>query len=171
MWPETWLSAIGIIGRTIAVFAVVLVGLRLTGKREMGQMTPFDLVLVLLIANAVQNAMVGNDTTLGGGLLSAVVLLVANAFIARLRTFSPTLGRWLEGQPALLMHEGEFLKDRLRHEGISEEEVMMAMREHGIDDPSQVKLAVLEVDGSISIVPKGAKTIRTKRRVRQVTHK
>lgn len=170
MWPDSWLAALEIIGRTVAVFAVVLGVLRLTGKRELGQMTPFDLVLVLLIANAVQNAMVGPDNSLAGGLLSAAVLIAANAAVARLRTLSPRAERLLEGQPALLVSDGKFLKEHLRREGLSEEEVLMAMREHGVDDPKDVKMAVLEVDGSISIVPKGAKVLRTRRRVRQVKH-
>ncbi len=170
MWPDTWLTALEIIGRTIAVFAVVLAGLRLTGKRELGQMTPFDLVLILLIANAVQNAMVGPDNSLAGGLLSASILLIANAFIVRLRAASPRAERLLEGQPTLLVNDGEFVQAHLRREGLSEEEVLMAMREHGIDDPAEVKLAVLEVDGSISIVPKDTKILRTRRRLRQVKH-
>ena len=170
MWPDTWSATIEIVGRTVAVFAVVLVGLRLMGKRELGQMTPFDLVLILLIANAVQNAMVGPDNSLAGGLLSAIVLLGANAVTARLRALSPRAQRLLEGQPALLVHDGKFLQAHLRREGLSEEEVLMAMREHGIDDPADVKLAVLEVDGSISIVPKDSKILRTRRKIRQIKH-
>ncbi|MDO8691974.1 MAG: DUF421 domain-containing protein [Dehalococcoidia bacterium] len=170
MWPETWGATIEIVGRTVAVFAVVLAGFRLMGKRELGQMTPFDLVLILLIANAVQNAMVGPDNSLAGGLLSAIVLLAANAVTARVRAMSPRAERLLEGQPALLVHDGKFVQENLHHEGISEDEILMAMREHGIDDPAEVKLAVLEVDGSISIVPKDSKVLRTRRKIRQMKH-
>ncbi len=170
MWPETWSATLEIVGRTVAVFAVVLAGFRLMGKRELGQMAPFDLVLILLIANAVQNAMVGPDNSLAGGLLSAIVLLAANAVTARVRALSPGAQRLLEGQPTLLVHDGKFVQEHLHHEGLSEEEVLMAMREHGIDDPAEIKLAVLEVDGSISIVPKNSKVLRTRKKIRQIRH-
>ena len=95
--------------RTAVVYFVVLVGMRLAGKREMGQMTIFDLVLLLLIANAVQNAMVGLDTSLAGGLLAALVLLV-NALVARLRLRWPRLRLAIEGSPILLVLHGAVLK-------------------------------------------------------------
>ena len=100
-------SAFGILIRTLAVYLVVLVGLRISGKREIGQMTVFDLVVLLLIANAVQNAMVGPDTSLIGGILAAVVLLLVNAMVARLRLRWPRLRRWVEGTPTLLVLHGE----------------------------------------------------------------
>lgn len=79
------MNLIEIVGRSLVVYAAVLVGLRLGGRRELGQLTPFDLVVILLVANAVQNAMVGADTTLRGGLVSAATLLAANAIVVRLR--------------------------------------------------------------------------------------
>jgi len=100
--------------RTAAIYLVTLIGLRLAGKREMDQMTVFDLVLLLLIANAVQNAMVGLDTSLTGGVLTAVVLLVLNAVVARLRLHWSRLRRLVEGSPTLLVLHGEVLADHLR---------------------------------------------------------
>lgn len=170
MWPDSWETALWIVGRCVAVYIVVLIGFRLMGKRELGQMTPFDLVLILLIANAVQNAMVGSDTSLSGGILAAVVLLSANAATAQLRFLFPRFGRLVEGHPTLLINDGKFLQQNLQRERLSEDEVLMAIREHGFDEAARIKLAVLEVDGTIIIVPQDAKTVRTKRRVRQVHH-
>jgi uncharacterized membrane protein YcaP (DUF421 family) len=152
--------------RTSTVYLVLLVLLRLAGKRELGQMTPFDLVVLLVIANAVQNAMVGPDTSLTAGLLAAATLVFVNGLVARLGLRASWLRRRLIGSPALLVHDGRLLSDHLRHEGVPEEEVMEALREHGVDDLHQVKLAVLEVDGTISIVPAEARISRTRRRVR-----
>ena len=156
-------SALDIVIRTVIVYLAVLVGLRLSGKREIGQMTAFDLVALLLIANAVQNAMVGSDTSLAGGILAAVVLLVVNGLVARLRLRSPRIRRIVEGSPTLLVLRGEIIQEHLRREGIDEESLLTAVREHGVADLSSVEMAVLEIDGSISIVPGGAQTMRTKK--------
>jgi len=155
-----------IVARTIIVYLALLVGLRLAGKREMGQMTPFDLVVILLIANAVQNAMVGPDTSVTGGLIAAAVLIVGNYGVARLRDRLPWLRRAVEGSPTLLIADGRFVSDHLRREGLEEDEVMMAIREHGVADVADVRTAVLETDGSISIVPIEAKAIRTRKHAR-----
>lgn len=151
--------------RTTAIYLVILIGLRLAGKREIGQMTVFDLVVLLLISNAVQNAMVGPDTSLVGGILAAVVLLVINALVARLRLKWPRLRHWVEGTPTLLALHGEMIPEHLRREGVDEETLLAALREHGIADLSSVEMAVLETDGSISVVPVGG----TARRGRKIT--
>lgn len=160
------------VARTVIVYVLVLVGLRATGKREVGQMTPFDLVVVLLIANAVQNAMVGPDNSLTGGLIAAGVLLAANYLIAVASDRVPWLRRAVEGSPTLLVHDGQFITAHLRSEHVDPDEVLMAMREHGIDSIENVRLAVLETDGSISIV-QGANDdaiTHTRRRIRQRHH-
>jgi len=157
-----------IVGRTVIVYAALLVGLRLAGKRELGQMTPFDLVVILLIANAVQNAMVGSDTSLTGGLIAAGVLIVGNYGLAAARERLPWLRRAVEGTPTLLINDGKLVREHLRREGLDEDEVMMAIREHGVADVKDVRIAVLETDGSISIVPADAKAMRTRKHVRFV---
>jgi uncharacterized membrane protein YcaP (DUF421 family) len=159
-------AAWSIAARTAIIYVAVLLGLRLAGKREMGQMTPFDLVLILLVANAVQNAMVGPDTSVPGGLIAAAVLFTGNYALASARERVPWLRRAVEGHPTLLIRDGEFVRQSLRHESIEEDEVLMAMREHGIADVKEVQTAVLETDGSISIVPKAGDVIRTRRHVR-----
>jgi len=156
--------------RTLAVYGAVFVGLRLMGKREIGQMTVFDLVVILLIANAVQNAMVGSDVSLQGGILAAFVLLVVNRLVAMVRLRGGRFGRLIEGTPTVLVQNGEFVEPHLRKEGIERDELVMAAREHGISSIKQVKLAVLEVDGSISIVPEGSTVHRIPRHVRQFRH-
>ena len=152
--------------RTIVVYFVLLALLRLGGKRELGQMTPFDLVVLLVISNAVQNAMVGPDTSLTGGLLAAASLVLVNWFIDRFVLRSAWMRQRIVGGPALLVYEGKFVLEHLQREGVTQEEVLQALREHGVDDLQGVKLAVLEVDGTISAIPADARTTRTRRRIR-----
>lgn len=157
-----------IVVRTAIVYIAMFLGLRFLGKREIGQMTIFDLVLILLIANAVQNAMVGPDVSLEGGLIAAGVLLLMNWLVAMLRLRSPLLSRLFEGHPTVLVERGSYVTGALRRQGLDEEDVTMAMREHGIDDVSKVSLAVLETDGSISIIPTSNPPLRSRRRARSV---
>jgi uncharacterized membrane protein YcaP (DUF421 family) len=154
-----------IVGRTLVVYVALLVGLRLAGKRELGQMSAFDLVVILVISNAVQNAMVGANTSLTGGLVAATTLLAVNALLVRTGLHSRWLRKRFLGSPTLLVHEGELMPGNLRHEGLETDEVMQALREHGIDDLHKVKSAILEVDGSISVIPTTAASTRTKHRI------
>jgi uncharacterized membrane protein YcaP (DUF421 family) len=149
--------------RTVVIYLVVLIGLRLAGKREMGQMTVFDLVVLLLLANAVQNAMVGPDSSLLGGILAAGVLLVLNALVARLGLRWSRLRRLVEGTPTLLVLRGEVILEHLRREGLDQETLEAALREHGVARLENVEMAVLEIDGSISVVPAAAETRSVKR--------
>ena len=155
-----------IVLRTAAIYAVILIGLRLAGKREMGQMTVFDLVVLLLIANAVQNAMVGPDTSLLGGALAAGVLLILNALLARLRLRSPRLRRVIEGSPTVLIFRGKVLDSQMEREEVDPEMLRAALREHGMLDEKDVEVAVLEIDGSISVVADSAQTQRIHRPVK-----
>ena len=152
-----------IVLRALAVYAAVFVGFRLLGKRELGQMTVFDLVLILLIANAVQNAMVAPDSSLQGGLVAAGVLLVANRVAAESRLRSPLVDRLFGGRSAVLVEHGEVLTGQLRKQRVAEEDLEAAMREHGIESLDQVQLAVLETDGTISIVPASSPMLRSHR--------
>jgi uncharacterized membrane protein YcaP (DUF421 family) len=163
MFNLTLSTALEIVLRTVVVYLVILLGLRLAGKREIGQMTVFDLVVLLLIANAVQNAMVGPDTSLIGGLLAAGTLLVMNALIALLRLRSTRLRHLVEGTPTVLVLHGEVIQEHLRREGIDEETLQASFREHGIEEVTDVDMAVLEIDGSISVVPVGGTTRHLKR--------
>jgi uncharacterized membrane protein YcaP (DUF421 family) len=164
MGTDAW----AIVVRTLLVYVGVFVGLRLGGKRELAQMTVFDLAVILLISNAVQNAMVGADVSLQGGLLAALVLLVVNRAVSLLRLQGGVWGRLIEGTPTVLIEDGELVEPHLRREGLERQELEMAIREHGVDSLSQVKLAVLETDGSISIVPAGSRVVRTRKHIRQL---
>jgi uncharacterized membrane protein YcaP (DUF421 family) len=139
--------------QTLAIYLVVLAGLRLSGKRQLGQMNAIDLVLLLLIANAVQNAMTGGDNSLLGGILAAVTLFIANVILSYTRSKMPALRNVVEGTSTDLIRDGKVLTANLKHEEITEEELLAALREHGIEHASSVKHAALEVDGSISVVP------------------
>jgi uncharacterized membrane protein YcaP (DUF421 family) len=136
--------------RTTVVYMVVLAGVRLSGKREVGQMTPFDLTLLLLISNAVQNAMTGPDTSLLGGVVAASTLLLLNYLIAELSGGNRRFRKFVQGQPSLLVHDGQVISSHMAKEHVSMDELQRALREHGIASTHDVALAVLEVDGSIS---------------------
>jgi uncharacterized membrane protein YcaP (DUF421 family) len=136
--------------RTVVIYLVVLIGVRLSGKREVGQMTPFDLTLLLLISNSVQNAMTGPDTSLAGGVVAAVTLLIMNYLIAELAGGNRRFRKFVEGQPSLLVHDGQVILSHMAKEHVSMDELERAMREHGVNSYHDLALAVLEVDGSIS---------------------
>ncbi len=159
-----------IVIRTVAVYFVILVGLRLSGKREIGQMTVFDLVVLLLLANSVQSAMLGPDQSLTGGIVAAAVLLTINGLMARLRLRWPRLRRIVEGSPTLLILRGQVIQDHLRREGLDRQNLEAALREHGVVDLADVEMAVLEIDGSISVVPAGSTTKRVKRPLKYLRH-
>jgi uncharacterized membrane protein YcaP (DUF421 family) len=147
-----WHTVLEIAGRTTAVYLLVLLGIRLTGKREVGQMTPFDLTLLLLLSNSVQNAMTGNDTSLMGGAVAAVALLTLNYLFAEVSGLNRRFRTLLEGSPTLLIHNGELITAHCAKEHISVDEVHRALREHGVENIQDVALAVLEVDGAISVL-------------------
>jgi len=139
-----------IVLRTGVIYLLVLIGVRLSGKREVGQMTPFDLTLLLLLSNSVQNAMTGPDTSLMGGAVAASTLLVLNYSIAQVSGTNRRFRRVIEGQPSLLVHDGKVIDSHMAKEHVSMDELNRALREHGINSVDQVALSVLEVDGSIS---------------------
>ncbi len=149
MFPGTHVI-LEIVLRTVVIYLVVLMGVRLSGKREVGQMTPFDLTLLLLISNSVQNAMTGSDTSLVGGIAAAITLLLLNYLIAELSGTNRRFRKVIEGQPTLLVHDGQLITAHLAKEHVSMDELERSLREHGINNYHDVALAVLEVDGSIS---------------------
>lgn len=161
-------GALAIAAKTAVIYLFLIAGLRLLGKRELGQLSIYDLVLIVLIANSVQNAMVGQDTTLAGGIVAAITLLIINRILTGLLLQKPKLRHWMIGEPLLIVKDGHLLSGPMGKEGISREHVEAAMREHGVSKLEDVQMAVLEVDGTISIVPKDATVHRTQRRFRGV---
>jgi uncharacterized membrane protein YcaP (DUF421 family) len=150
LFPAGWQIVLQIALRTCVIYLVVLIGVRLSGKREVGQMTPFDLTLLLLISNSVQNAMTGPDTSLIGGVVAASTLLLMNYVIGTISGSNRGFRRVVEGEPSLLVHDGKVIDSHMTKEHVSMDELQRALREHGIAQCSDVALAVLEVDGSIS---------------------
>jgi uncharacterized membrane protein YcaP (DUF421 family) len=160
------LSALAIAGKVVVIYVFLVLGLRWLGKRELGQMTIYDLVLIIVLANSVQNAMVGNDNSLGGGIVAALTLLILNRLMTWLLVKFPSLERRVIGEPVLILRAGRLLPGPMRREGLTAEEVMAALREHGLGRPEEAQMAVLEVDGTISVVPKEAAIQRSRHRVR-----
>jgi uncharacterized membrane protein YcaP (DUF421 family) len=151
--------------RSVLTYAALLIALRLFGKREVGQFTLYDLVFVLLVANALQPAMTGPDTSLTGGFVLIIALVGTNYLVGRFDRM-PRFHRLFTPPPAIIVRDGQYLQDVMKKEGVDEPEVEMSMREHGITDMKDVQLAVLEPDGTISIVPTGVAMTRTKHRIR-----
>ncbi len=138
--------------RAVLIYAVFFGALRLFGKREIGQFTLFDLALVLLAANALQPAITGTDTSVLGGLVVIATLFILNRALSLLRVRSPLVRRLLEFGPTEIGRDGRWLLPELVRQGLDLVDVEAALREHGLDDVSQMERAVLEADGSISIV-------------------
>lgn len=157
LFPYLWLMFSGaipydIIIRTAAVYLFLIVCLLIFGKKELSQLSITDLVFILLISNSVQNAMVGNNSSLEGGLLAAGVLFILNFIIRRLNFRYKFMRKITEGEPIVLIYEGQLIKKNLDKQQITHEEIMAAVREHGLKTVEDVNLAMLEIDGNISVI-------------------
>jgi uncharacterized membrane protein YcaP (DUF421 family) len=141
-----------IVIRTSIIYVFILIGVRLAGKREVGQMTPFDLVLLLLLSNSVQNAMTGSDTSLIGGIVAALTLFLLNRLVGGYSGTNRRFRKIIQGSPTMIIHNGDVLLDHMAKEHLSMDELERALREHGIGSPTDVSIGVLEVDGSISFL-------------------
>ncbi len=141
-----------IVFSSVAVYLFIILAIRLFGKKELSQLSVFDLVFILLISNAVQNAMVLGDNTLFGGFAAALALFSVNFILKKLQLKFPKFGRLVQGDAIMLVYHGKMIPSHLRMAGISEAEVMQAIREHGVASVGEVDLAVLEVDGNISVL-------------------
>ena len=156
---------LAIAGSSACVYIFIVAALRLFGKKEIAQLSMVDLVFVLLISNAVQNAMVGQNTSLSGGLCAAGTLFVVN-FIFKWATYRfPKLSGFVQGQAVVLIYDGKINKENLRKTKISMEELEEALREHGASSAAEVNLAMFELDGNISVLSNNyaTRSIQTKR--------
>lgn len=140
--------------RAVVVYVVVLGMVRLSGKRALGQITPFDVLLIVLLGNAVQNALLGKDTSLGGGLLLAATLISINYGVGWLSTRSRRVENLVEGEPVLIARDGKVLESVLKRELVTPADLDAALRQQGCLSIDDVALAVLEINGHITIVPK-----------------
>jgi uncharacterized membrane protein YcaP (DUF421 family) len=157
IWTDVLLPGIPIfekVLRTVIVYFFLLVGLRIAGKRELGQLNPFDLVVLLVLSNTVQNAIIGNDNSVLGGLIGATVLLILNYAIVRFLYTHPKVDRLAAGDSLILVRDGHVLEKRLKRELITRGELESAARRQGIEDLSMVQCARLEVGGSLTFVTK-----------------
>ena len=160
-------SPFELILRSVIVYIAFFGGLRLFGKRELGQFTLFDLALVLLAANAVQPAVTGQDSSVPGGVIILVTLFATNRLVAEARTRIPWFRRIVEFAPSIIGRDGAWLTDVLDREGLDLTDCDAALREHGLEDVRQIRLATLEEDGSISIVAIDGVDVDTTRRRRR----
>ena len=158
-------SYIEIVFRTISVYLFIILAIHLFGKTELAQLSVTDLVFILLISNSVQNAMVGADSTLLGGLIAAASLFALNFIIKRITYNNKSISKFLQGEPILLVHGGVILKKHLEKVRLTEDELLAAMREHGVDSIHKVDLAVLEADGNISILSNNYQQRSTRKRI------
>ncbi len=155
VWQDMMVTGIPVVekvARTIAVYAFLVAGLRVFGKRELGQLNPLDFIVLLLLSNTVQNAIIGNDNSLAGGLLGAAVLFVVNEGLVRFVFRHPRARRVIEGRPEELIRDGKVLRAALRRNMITRDELETAARKQGIDHLHAVESAQLEVSGSLSFV-------------------
>lgn len=137
--------------RALAVYLFLLLILRLTGKRQVGQLAPFDLVLLLVLSNAVQNSMNGGDNSLAGGLISAATLIVLNYGIGAATFHSRGLEKFIEGQPQILIHDGKLNHAVMKSAQLTTAELEGALRLAGCDGIQDCMTAVLEINGAISV--------------------
>ena len=140
--------------RATAIYALVMVLVRVSGKRAVGQFTPFDLVLLILIGNAVQNGINGGDNSLTGAVIMATSLIALNYGVAFATSRSRKVEKLVEGVPVVLARDGRVFEQVLLRELVSQSDFREALRMNGVEDVTEVDLALLETNGSISVVPK-----------------
>ena len=138
--------------RSVVVYGFLLASFRVLGKRQLGQMTPFDLVVLLIISNVVQNALIGNDNSLGGGLLGATAILALNSLVAWVTFRFKPARRVVEHVPTILVRHGRLIKENLDRERLSLSEFHAALRREGVVTVSEVRYVLLEQDGHLSVI-------------------
>src|SRR5579862_7393658 len=142
--------------KTSVVLLLLFLAFRFLGKRQVAQLNIYDLAMIMALANSVQNAMTAGQGDLRIGITSSATLLLAGWLMTRFFLRFKRAESLLIGMPTVILNQGKILKHRMRRERITQEELLAAIRQHGLQSPDQVKMAVLEVDGSISVIPMGA---------------
>ena len=145
-------SLLDVVLRSLCVYLFMIFAIRLFGKNELSQLNAGDVILLLLISNAVQNAMVGSDTSLESGLVAALVLFLANFVLKKFLFQNKQIRHFLESEPKVLIRDGIVNKENMKSEDVSHAELEEAVREHGVEKIADVRLAMLEVDGNISVI-------------------
>jgi uncharacterized membrane protein YcaP (DUF421 family) len=168
-WPTV--APLELMLRSAVVYGLFLFALRVSGKRELGQFTIFDLALVLLAANALQPAITGPDASIGGAVVILATLFCLNRLVALARSRLVTVRRLLDPQPTTIARDGAWIPAAIAREGLSEDDLDAALREHGVESIAGVSLAVLEQDGSVSVVPGDGAGVRMAARRRRYRHR
>ena len=155
-----------IVLRVALIYLFLMVGLRVIGKREFGQLTPFELVTLLLIPEIVSKALTGQDYSLTAAFVGVATLLLLVLATSALAFRFPAFGRMTEGRPAVLARNGELVGETMNRERVSPEEIRLELHKYGLEELSQIRWAMLEVDGSITLVPTrpGEATIQRNRK-------
>lgn len=153
--------------RSVAVYFFMIAALRIFGKKELSQLNTADIILILLISNSVQNAMVGSNTSLESGIIAASALFIINMIFKKVMARSTFIKTLIQDKPEILIHDGKIDFKTLSRLGITSEELEEAMREHGVEYYKDVKLAMFEIDGNISIISgnENLKQTRHKRKI------
>lgn len=156
--PATW-TVLGVQSAKTVIVVVFLIGaLRLLGKRQMSQLTVYDLVMVMAVANAVQNSMTGGRGNLTVGIVVSSTVVIGTWMLGRLAVRRPAFEQRVVGHPTILVNNGQVLRNRMHRENVSTEQLDAELRNHGLETASEASLVILEVDGSISVVPKESET-------------
>ena len=150
-----------IILRSAAVYFFMVIALRIFGKKELSQLNSADIILILLISNSVQNAMVGENSTLLGGLVAALVLFTINYILKKAMYKSRSFANFIQDKPEILIHNGKIDFKTLAKLEITSDELDEVIREHGIETTKEVKLAMMEIDGNISVISGDKSLIQT----------
>ena len=160
-------SYFDIVIRSVCVYLFMIIAIRFFGKKELSQLNTADIILILLISNAVQNAMVGSNSSLQGGLVAALVLFVLNFILKKIMYNSKTFADLVQDKPEVLIHDGIIDFKSLAKLEITSQELEEAIREHGVETYKEVKLAMMEIDGNISIIS-GDKTLKQTHHKRKI---
>lgn len=136
--------------RSAVVYGFLVIVFRITGKRQVGQLTPFDLVVLLIVSNALQNALIGPDNSVAGGLVGAVVIFLLNGLVAHLSYHSRRFERLVQGEATPLLHDGHVRRDAMRRELITHDDLLAALRDAGMVSLEEARFAVLEANGKIT---------------------
>ncbi len=162
-------SILNIIIRSSVVYLFIIIAIRLFGKKELAQLSVIDLVFILLISNSVQNAMVGPDSSLAGGLIAAGTLFALNYLFKFIIYKFPQFAKILQGEPLMLIYKGRINNKNLSKAKLTMAEIHESIREHGVAGVSEVDLAILEIDGNISILSNEFKRKSVKKRIANKT--
>jgi uncharacterized membrane protein YcaP (DUF421 family) len=156
-----------IAGKSVIIYLFIVVAIRVFGKKELAQLSVMDLVFILLISNSVQNAMVGNDNSVQGGIAAAIGLFGCNYVFKLLMNRFSGFSKMVQGEKIVLVVDGNVLQNGLKQATMTLEELQMAVREHGLKDVSDANLVILEVDGNITVVSKDYSNKSVKKRTKK----